>query len=191
MDNNTLEMLGITKEELESRIVNRAVSELLTGIGYDEDGDEYPTRSSMAKKLNDLMVKRVDEKVVELADKHVLPKLDKFIETLTLQQTNKWGEKKGKKVTFIEYLVSRAEHYMVEEVNSNGKTKSEGDSYSWRKAGTRISYAVDHHMQYSIENAMKKAIDGGNAILTDGIMAAVKIKLDEVSEKLKVTVKTK
>ncbi len=45
-------------------------------------------------------------------------------------------------------------------------------------------------MQYEIDTAMKKVIAEGNAILVKGLQETAKAKLAEISEKLKVEVKT-
>src|SRR5688572_27706149 len=126
-----LESLGITKEELQTRIVDRCVERIFEVTGYDEDGDEFVQSSPMARRLEDAIKTAIDNKVAGLAEKHVLPLTETFIENLTLQETNRWGEKTGQKATFIEYLIGRAENYLREEVDFQGKTKAESGSYSW------------------------------------------------------------
>lgn len=190
MDLKSLEALGISAEELTNRIVDRATEQLLTSTGYDEDGEEYTTESRLARKVTDNIKKMVDGKILALAEKHILPNMGSYIETLTLQETNRWGEKTGKPVTFIEYLTERADVYMREEVNHSGKTK-EQEGYSWSKSTTRVAFMVNQHLHYSIETAMKQALANANSNIAKGLEEAVKIALASATEKLKVAVSTK
>ena len=189
--NVTLESLGISKDAIEQKLIEHLAQELLTEIQYDYDDDsEYRARSSLAKKLDALVKQHIDTTIKALADKHVLPNVSSYIENLTLQTTNQWGEKKGAPVTFIEYLTQRAEDYMQEKVNYEGKGKNEAGSYSWNGTQTRITHMVHQHLHYSIETAMKQALQIATNGIASGLQETVKTKLSEVSQKLKVEVKT-
>ena len=48
-----------------------------------------------------------------------------YVESFCLTETNKWGKKTGKSMTFTEYLVQRAELYLTEKVDLRGKAKGE------------------------------------------------------------------
>lgn len=186
----TLESLGLDQDKLADKLVDRLAQNMLTSIGYDEDGDEWFGTSPFANKLNNMVKARLDKIVSDLADKHVLPRVNEMVEGLVLQQTNQWGEKVGQPVTFIEYLTQRAENWMREEVSYDGKPKGQ-DSFRWRKYGTRVEYLLDKHLQYSIESAMKAAVGEANKTIAGGLVDAVKIKLAEISSSLKVKVETK
>jgi hypothetical protein len=164
---------------------------MLTSIGYDEDGDDWFGTSPFAKKLNDMVKARLDKVVSELADKHVLPRVNEMVEGLVLQQTNQWGEKVGKTVTFIEYLTQRADMWMREEVNYEGKVKGENGSFSWNKKGTRVEFLIDKHLQYNIERAMLAAVGEAHKSITEGLKEAVNIKLGQIAVQLKTEVKSK
>jgi hypothetical protein len=189
--NVTLESLGISKDAIEQKLIEHLAQELLTEIQYDHDNDsEYRARSSLAKKLDALVKKHIDTTINALAEKHVIPNVSSYIENLTLQTTNQWGEKKGAPVTFIEYLTQRAEDYMQEKVSYDGKSKSEAGSYSWNGTQTRITHMVHQHLHHSIETAMKQALQIATSGIATGLQETVKTKLAEVSQKLKVEVKT-
>lgn len=190
MDLKSLEALGITAETLIDRIVDKCVEELMTDVNFDEDGDEWRGRSRLAKQLDDRIKRQIDDTVNALAERHVLPNVADYIENLTLQTTNQWGEKKGQKLTFIEYLTQRAEDYMQEKVNFEGKPKSEANGYSWNGTQTRITHMVHQHLHYSIESAMKQALQVATSGITAGLQETCKVKLGEIAQKLKVEVKT-
>lgn len=186
--NLTLESLGLTKEEIVERVVARISDAVLREHVEDEDGEDSPVSSPFAVILERKVIERVNVAVEEIAGRHVLPNVAAYVEGLCLQETNKWGEKTGKKaLTFVEYLVARAEVFLREEVDYHGKPRGT-DSYQWKAAGTRIAWMVHEHLQYSIQIAMQQALKTANAAIAGGIEAAVKIKLAEVAASL--TVKT-
>lgn len=174
-----LKELGFTKEELQQRVIDQIVSQVLAGATYDEDGNEIETKSRFARELDSKIQKHIEETIDKVAKKHILPNVKDYVEKLTLQETTKWGEKRGAKLTFIEYLVSRAEAWITEEVNHNGKSKDQ-ESYSWRGCQTRIAHMIHEHLQYNIERAMKEALSNANASIAKGLQETVKIKLAEV-----------
>lgn len=182
-----LESLGFTKEELQERVINQLCKQVMTGTACDEDGNEHFEDSAFAKKLTKNVKEHIDATVAKMAEKHILPRVAEYIENLTLQKTNSWGEKTGEKLTFIEYLTKQAEVYMNEEVNYDGKNKKQCDSYSWKSTQTRLAHLVHQHLHYSIETAMKNALQIANSAITTGIQETVKLKLKEISEGLKVS----
>ncbi len=184
-----LAALGITKEELQERIIERATKRVFEIHSLDEDGYDLTETSPLAGRLEKAVKAAIDAKVSEIAEKHVLPLTESYIENLTLQETNRWGEAQGKRATFIEYLIGRAENYLREEVDYEGKTKAEANGYSWSKHQTRLTHLVHRHLHHAIDSAMKQAIANANAVIVGGIEQTVKIKLGEIAQKLKVEVK--
>lgn len=178
--------LGFTKEELQERVVTQIVESLLTGQAEDEDGYGYATASTFKKEIMDQVRSKIDEHVEKIAEERIGPKITEMIEATTLQLTNQWGEKKGEPVTFIEYLVSRAEHYMTEKVDYDGKPVS--NSYGRSENQTRITHLIDKRLQYSLAVAVKEIVNGAQSTIAEGIQEAVKIKLKEVSNSLKINV---
>lgn len=184
----TLEELGISKEELANRVVDACVTLMLMSVDTDEDS-ERP--SQFQRQLKDQVVTKIDEAINDIAAKHLVPRIGDYIENLTIQETNKFGEERGEPTTFIEYLTHRADHYLREDVDFHGKPRSEcrsGGSFS--KSTTRIAHMVDAHLHYSIKTAMEQAPAVANSSIAGGIEEAVKLKLAEILKSLKVEVKT-
>lgn len=184
--------LGLTNDDLVERVVAKCVDRVMESAGYDEDGESEAVPSTFARKLHDAVKKRIDAAVEKIAAKHVLPNVTTYLEQLELKATNQWGEARGPAVTFVEYLVQRAEHYMTEKVDHSGKAKDDAGNYgSWSGSQTRIAYLIHQHLQYSIETAMKQVLKDGNAILIEGLEKTCKAKLEEIAKQLKVEVKTR
>lgn len=177
-DGLTIESLGLTKEELADRLVERLADQMLNAERADAD---FPNQ------IQKRVTERINAAIDEIATKHVLPNMTTYLENFCIQETNTWGEKQGKSVTFIEYLVKRAEAYMQEPVSFQGKTKAE-DNYNWSKNTTRVSYLIHQHLQYSIETAMKAALKDANSFIVGGLDAAIKLKLTELSKMFSVSV---
>lgn len=185
-----LEELGFTKEELQDRVVEAAVERLFTSSGMDDNGDVHYKRSIFREKMEKLIAERIDNLIKKFADEQILPKIDTYVENLVLTETNKWGEKQKAPVTFVEYLTKRAEDYITETVDYNGKSKSEGDSYSWSGKQSRIAHMIHRHLHYNVESAVKTALQDLNSKVAGGVENTVKITLQEVLNNLKVGVKT-
>lgn len=186
----SLESLGITKEELQQRVVDQIVAQVMSTEYSDEDGEAVFQTSAFAKGLDAAVKERINAQVAKIAEQHVLPKVGEFVESICLQETNKWGEKTGRKMTLTEYMAERADAYLREQVSYDGKSKGEGDSYSWRGTQTRITYLVHQHLHYDVEKAIKEGITNATKVIGDGIRATVALKLAEVSNALKIEVKT-
>jgi len=190
MKNIDLESLGFTEQQLFDRVVECVCDRILHTEESDEDGERYVSESRFIKELNAELTRRINTAVTEIANRHVQPTVEKYIEDLRLTETNKWGENAGSTMTFIEYLVKRAESYMTEMVDFNGKTRAE-NSYNWHGTQTRITHMIHKYLHYHIENFAKAALATANSAIVSGIQKAVELKLAEVQEGLQVTVKTK
>jgi hypothetical protein len=79
---------------------------------------------------------------------------------------------------------------MGEKVDYAGSPNSKG-SYSFKAEGTRIEYAVNKHMQYTVETAMKEVITNANQNLVKGLTDGVKMKLQEIANSITVNVAVK
>ena len=186
-----LKDLGLTQERAREMVIDRIVTQLLSTSEFDIEWEQERLReSALFRALESAMQEAADAKVAALFEEHVAPNVARYVEELTLTKTNKWGEEKEKTLTFIEYLVERAEAYINEDVDYGGKAQKRGDSFGWRKGGTRIAFMVDEHLQYSISAAMKTAVKDVNSQLANGIAETVKAQLAQIVAKLKVEVKT-
>lgn len=181
MTTETLESLGISQEDVLERVSEKMTDRLMA---------EYGDEGEIGRLLEKRVIEKVNAAVEEIAGRNVLPNVAQYVENLTLQQTNQWGERRGESLTFTEYLVQRVEHYMNEKVDRDGKSKRE-DSFGWRPAQTRIAHLVHEHLHWSIETAMREALADANSKIVGGIEGAVKIALKELENKLKVNVKTR
>lgn len=183
-----LESLGITKEDLQERVIERiAERAMLEMCIVNEEGGEALAQSELAQCLDKHIKGHIEASIRELAEKHVLPDIAAHIEAVTLQRTNEWGEAKGKAVTFTEYLVERAEAYLTEKVDWHGKTKSSGD-YDWKANQTRVAHMINEHLQFSINTALTAALKTVNQQIAEGLSETVKLQLQDVVAKLKAPV---
>lgn len=187
--------LGFTKEELQQKVIDGIVDRFMEARTGDDEGRTWVGDSEFKRKLDKEIQKQIDAAVTKLGESHVAPLLAGMVEGITLQRTTEWGEKKGEPVSFVEYLVQRADAYLREEVNYDGKSKEDaarrGDSYGWKASGTRVATMVHQYLHSAIETAMKQALANANHAIVGGLEQAVKVKLGEVASALKVEVKTK
>jgi len=172
--------LGFTKKELQDRVVDQIVERHLESI-----------ESGLDRRIQEVIKEKIDAAVVVVADKHLGGGFAKMIEDFVVQETNQWGEKKGKTMTFIEHIMSRAENYMKEEVDSSGRSPDEcrrsGNSWYGSKT-TRAAHLVHQHLHYRIEEAMKGVLKNANDSFAEGLEEAIKLKLDELRKQIGVKV---
>ena len=190
MDINTLKALGISPEELGSRIVDQAVETLLNTTGFNPDTEEETRYESRFKREIEARVKQaVDDKIAALAAVHLVPRVGEMIESANMQKTNGYGEPKGEPMTFKEYIACRAEAYMSENVNYHGKSKAEdGDSYNWRSEGPRLTVLMRNHIRDTLEVAAKAAVNDVNKVIADNIGKAAKQAIAQAGAAIKVSV---
>ena len=188
MGDINLQALGFTKEELQNRVIDRICAQVLRGTFHDEDGSPYEGTSQFGQQLNAFVQEQISAQIAAMAEAHIAPNVAEFVENLVLEETNQWGEKKGKKWTLVEYIVERATQYMQEPVDYSGKGKGKRDSYSWKSEGTRLAHMVNKHLHYTIENAVEEMLRSANKQLADGIEGTVKTQLAKLTKSIKVGV---
>lgn len=189
MDINTLKALGISPEELGERIVSQAVETLLETTGFNPDTEEETRYASQFQRAIEARIKQaVDDKIAALAAVHLVPRVGEMIEAADMRQTNRYGEAKTPKMTFKEYIAHRAEAYMAEDVDSNGKSKEEsGDSY-WRVSGPRLTVLMRMYIRDTLEKAAKAAVNDVNKVIADNIAKAAKQAIAAAGAAIKVEV---
>lgn len=179
MTKNDLKALGLSEADVLTKLVDKLCDQLL-----DESGDNY--RSEFEDKLRKAVIERVDAKLAAAIKTHIAPKVSELIDGICLQETNKWGEERGEKLTFTEYLVLRADAYMREPVSYDGKTKGESGGY-FNAMGTRVQHMINDHLKYHVSTAMESAMKNATTSISKGLKEAAEIAINNI----KVTVDTK
>lgn len=187
----TLESLGLSKEQLQEMLLEKMVEQALVGISYDDEGDAYRTDTSFATQLKKRVREQIDASINALAAQHVLPNVAQYIENLTLQATTSWGEKKGEPMTFVQYLTSRAEAYMQEQVDFDGKAKGQDSYGSWTGKQTRLVHLIHQHLHYTIQEAVKTGLGIGQKAVAEAIQSTVKAQLANMVTQFKLGVEVK
>lgn len=124
-----LEQVGITKEELIERIVERAL-----GVAADyrqtgcENWQDIPLSEVVDKKITEAignLVKKFEEKIETRVDEITNAEVNKLLEK-PFQPVNEWGEAKGEKTTVKQIIVNYASGYWDVKIGSDGKPVREG-----------------------------------------------------------------
>jgi hypothetical protein len=185
---SALQELGFTKEELEQKVIQKIADDLLLEYGYEsETGADTIDDSHLKRKFHEIIKKHVDRQINKMAEEYVVPHVREIIESVSLQQTNQWGEKKGDSKTFTEYLTESAQAYLSQPVDYQGKPET-GYSHNTQ---TRLVHLVHQHLHYSIENAMKDAVEQVKKQIGPALEATCKLKLGEIASSLKVSLASK
>lgn len=181
--------LDLDQKKIEQLVVERCSEKILSKVGYGCDYDsghdyEYDADSNFQQKIQTKVQEHIDRRIDEIASTHVIPKVEEHIKNLVLQETNKWGEKKGKPVTFVEYMVGRAEQYMLEPVDIHGKPK--GSSFRGSDEHTRLVYMLEQMLCHDIEKAVKEILSAANLTFTESIRKTVQMQLKQITDKISV-----
>ncbi len=183
------ESLGFTQEELQERVISTICDRLLTQKGWDDEDREHFYSSQLEKRVTKALKTEIDQKVSALFEEHITPNVETIIQNTVMQKTNEWGEAKGAPITLTEYLTERAENYLLEKVDSDGNTRGDRSGYSLKEAQTRITFLVNKKLNWVIEDGMKEAAKSVYSVLSDALTETAKIKLSEVAQSLKFSVK--
>lgn len=188
MTDFNFEALGLKPEDIEEKIVERAVEKILSVYKCDfDDGAEWRADSLLSQHLSKGCEKRMDELVSAFITKVAEPHIAELVESASIRQTNSYGEKKGKTLTFTEYIVKRVDEYLDELVGEDGKRR---DSYT-KNARTRIDYLIDTGTRSQIEDALKDAREIIRVTLEDGLQKSLTGQLMEMVSSIKLKVVAK
>lgn len=179
------EALGVSREELANRVVDQITEMVMSGTrGGHETEDE-----GFASLIYEKAQGAIDRAVDKIAATTVIPKADEIINGFVLQRTTSWGETKGKPVSLTEYLVERAEAWIVEPVDLDGKSQKQGSRYgSWSAKTTRFEYLIENKIQYSIEIAMEKILKTSDRQLKQGLHSMIVERMNALASEITVTV---
>lgn len=194
MDIKTLEALGITPDELGNRVVDQCVEILLSSTGFNPDTEEETRYASKFKREIELRIqKAVDEKISTLAAVHIIPRVGEMIEQADMRKTNGYGEAKSPPMTFKEYIAHRADVYMTEDVDLNGKSKADLEArnestYGWRSCGPRLTVLMRNYIADSMAKHASAAVTDVNKVIAKNIEKAARDAIAAASANLKVSV---
>lgn len=193
MDIKTLEALGVSAEDLADRIVDQAVTTLLSSAGFDPDTEQETSYESRFKReIESRIQKAVDLKIAALAEEHLIPRVGELIEQANMVKTNQWGESKSAPMSFKEYIAHRAEVYMTEDVNFHGLSKADLEArnestYDWRKCGPRLTVLMQRYISDSLEKHAKAAITDVNKVIAKSIENAARDAITAAAAAVKVS----
>ena len=185
----TFEQLGITPEDIADRAASKIAATMLAKVVPDfddETGDEIETEQPTAfqEMIRKRVVRKIEQAVDTVAEQAVGADLAARLDAMTFPQTNRYGEPKADPLTLREVIVRRADTFLVELVDHEGRSR---DGYGTKQ--TRVTWLIDKHLQYTIDNALTGALKNANEQIVEGIAATVKIRLADIATKLKGTVK--
>lgn len=124
-----LEQVGITKEELIERIVDRALGTTADYSQVDTDRwEELPLAEVVDKKITDAigsLIKKFEEKINARVDEITSAKVNDLLDK-PFQPVDEWGQPKGEKTTVKQIIVKYASDYWDVKVGTDGKPAREG-----------------------------------------------------------------
>lgn len=119
-----LEQVGITKDELIDRIVEKALG---ITADYKQTGEEswedIPLSSVVDRKITEAIGNLVDtmKKTIQTRIDEIMTREVEKVFTLPFQPVTRWGEKNGEETTIRDLIAKEADEYWKKVVNKNGE----------------------------------------------------------------------
>lgn len=185
------EALGLTKDEVQERLIETLADRMLKAKGWDDDGDEISLPSSLKTQLEALITKRMDLAVQSAFDRVVPSTIDQFVAEYKIQQTNQYGEKQGPALSFVEFITQRVTGYLAEPIDHSGvserEAKAKGNSWYGERNGkqNRVTYMINERLATAINQGIEAAFKDTKSLLAGGIEKAVLAHLQQFGETLK------
>lgn len=157
--NNILEQIGISKEELIERIVNKAL-----GITSDykqtgeESWDEIPFADVVDKKINTVignLIESMKPKIQERIDTIMGEQINKVF-TEPFQPVTQWGEKKGDPITIRDLIANEAHGYWTTVVDDSGKPNASGYGNKTPRSVYYAKQVMTEHYNKELVGEVKK-----------------------------------
>lgn len=160
MDKETLELLGLTQDQLQRKVVGTLVDKMLGTYGADEDGWEYGSDSEIAKQLQDLAAAAIEAKVNEIMGTQVGPHIETWIDSAVSAITAKRFSKDGPN-SLTDLMHATAQAWMKEKVDERGRP---ADSYH-RSGKPRVEWLVKDCVGEKMSEVIKKERDSLRAAM--------------------------
>lgn len=191
-----LAALGISKEDLLDRVVERITESILDQYRTDEFGTRhYVGKSDFVKELDKKIQGVYDEQVNKILTADYAPIIEQKLSAHIFQMTNEYGEPKGTPMTVTEFFKTRIDKFLSEKVDEKGKSKEEyKDSYdrnSFRGTTPRLAYHIDKTIASWMQQSIAEVVKAAHTNIAVAIQETVRQQLAVVASKFAIEVKTK
>jgi hypothetical protein len=169
--NNILEQVGITKEELIERIINKAL-----GITADykqtgeETWEEIPFSSVVDKKITDT-IKNMMNTIKPMIEERVIKIMDQEMEKVfnsPFQRVDSWGKAIGEPVSIRDIIAEQSKKYWETTVDSTGKPSNSYNS-SFPRSEYYARQVMTDYYNKELVNEVKKMADDLSTKIPDTI----------------------
>lgn len=173
---DSVEIVGIsfTREE----ILTKLVGDCASSLGFEED---YIV-SRIEGLVNDRIRKSLDAAAQKVCETVMAPALERVVTEKIITETNKYGEKIKKTMTFTEYLVDRVTEFLEEEVDASGRGINTG--YHGQLIGKRFDVALRDSIDSFAKAAMRELLEKAQQTLLNDAMGAINALMTDKLQKL-------
>ena len=181
-----IDQLGISQETLVNMVVDKIASSILDSR---IEGDDFSSHVELQfeKRVGEQVKKAIEQGIEKVIGQTTQDAIENAVRTMvdstTFTETSRYGEPKKPPITWREMLVSKAEHYLSEPVDSDGKPKGQG-GYDSRYDATRAAWLIYRYMGKELHDAAAKMLANANAQIVGGMKKAIEQKLSEITVSL-------
>lgn len=190
-----LAALGLKQSDIEDKVVDALVEQLLSEYSCDDDGHSvYTGKSQFAKSIDAKFKAKYDEALSRIMSANFEPVISARVEEFVFQQTNQYGETTGKSLTITEYFNARINDFLLAGVDSDGRARTEVSDYNrngWRQHSTRLAYHMDRKLAEWLNEVLRQIMSDSVGTIARTLNETVRNQINLVAEKLKIEIKTK
>jgi hypothetical protein len=154
----TAEDIGLSQDEVQSRVVEAIADQIVTTASCDDEGNVHKRRASFVTRMENTVESVIRQRAEKLIDSQLEAVIDKILSS-GFQPVDSYGEPKGEKTTLRDMIKKKAEAFLSERVDKNGKT---ADRYA-DPVGTRLDVAMQKHVDgvctATVQNELKTAVE--------------------------------
>jgi hypothetical protein len=179
-----LNSLGLSAEEIERKIIQQCTDDLMRQYYTHEDGESAGHgKSTIVEKLEEKMAERIDAALEKVVSERFSAQLPQLLADFIFTPTSRYGEKKGKPRTFLEYVTDHAKEWAEQRVNDQGSVVGK-DQYSYSNHKTRFQRLLDEKVSADVNAALAQILKDGHSILITGLADELKRRMTEMAESL-------
>ena len=168
-------LLGIDREEILDRLVDRMINLILEGNGIHGF-----TEGLFKSRFEAILERQVDYHLQQTYEKP----LQEFLKDFVIQPTNAYGESRGEKRTFTEAVISFGKEWLFEKVDTSGrKASSQGIA--------RITHLIHSNIREMLFEAVKPLITEMNEHIAEGLSAIVTEVTQKITRDIRATLHNK
>lgn len=172
MDKSIIEQLGITKEDIEKKVVEAVVDDL--HLNYDH------LISDAVEQVKAFAKKSLEEGIEKQCTEAIGNDTEAFLASIKFAEHTRWGDRIGSEKSLKEYAVDYATKWLTDRVDAYGKPSNSGS------ASPRLVRIINSHLKSSLEQKIDKIMSNAHEHFGQSLKEVLENRINEIVSRMKV-----